>query len=120
MCAGVWVGNDDNHPLGPGEEGALAALPIWRDFFNGIIAAEKRKAEAAKSEVKPEAFEVPTGIKFEEIDRKTGLLPASFCRWRFVEAFLEGTEPRRYCSLEDHLLVLDYDSNARGTEGHET
>jgi len=121
LAAGVWVGNDDNHPLGPNEEGALAALPIWREFFAEVIAAEKRKAAEAKSEVKPEEFAVPTGIEFVEIDRKTGLRlrpSPSFCRWRFVEAFLEGTAPQRFCSLEDHLLVLDYDSNERGMEGH--
>ncbi len=118
LCAGVWVGNDDNRPLGPGEEGALAALPIWRGFFSDVIAAEKKRAEAAKSEVKPEEFAVPTGIIFEAIDRKTGLRPASFCRWRFMEAFLEGTEPMRFCSLEDHLLVLDYDGDSESSEGH--
>jgi penicillin-binding protein 1A len=119
LCAGVWVGRDDNTPLGSGEEGALAALPIWRDFFRGVIAAEKKKAEAAKSEVKPEEFVVPKGIIFEAIDRKTGLRPASFCQWRFMEAFLEGTEPMRFCSLEDHLLVLNYDSEEKGKEAHQ-
>ncbi|MDD8026058.1 MAG: PBP1A family penicillin-binding protein [Acidobacteriota bacterium] len=119
LCAGVWVGRDDNTPLGPREEGALAALPIWRDFFRGVIAAELKKAEAAKSEVALEEFAVPKGIVFEAIDRKTGLRPASFCRWRFMESFLEGTEPTRFCSLEDHLLILDYDSNERGKEEHE-
>ncbi|MCX6561545.1 MAG: hypothetical protein NTZ26_13650, partial [Candidatus Aminicenantes bacterium] len=58
-------------------------------------------------------------IVFEAIDRKTGLRPASFCKWRFMEAFLDGTEPMRYCSLEDHLLVLNYDSDAKGKEERE-
>ncbi len=116
LCAGVWVGNDDNKSLGANESGAVAALPIWTSFFRGFIQAEKKRAEEAKSEVKPEEFVVPEGIVFEAIDRKTGLRPASFCRWRFMEAFLAGTEPMRYCSLEDHLLVLDYDSDARGKE----
>ncbi len=118
LCAGVWVGYDDNHPLGAGEEGALAALPIWRDFFSGVLAAGKKRAAEAKAEIKPEEFVVPSGIVFEAIDRKTGLRPASYCRWRFMEAFLEGTEPMRFCSLEDHLLVLDYDGDAGGSEGH--
>ncbi|MCX6559971.1 MAG: PBP1A family penicillin-binding protein, partial [Candidatus Aminicenantes bacterium] len=107
LCAGVWVGHDDNQSLGTNETGASAALPIWTEFFRGVIQAEKKRAEAAKADIKPEEFLVPQGIVFEAIDRKTGLRPASFCKWRFMEAFLDGTEPMRYCSLEDHLLVLN-------------
>ena len=35
----VWVGNDDNKPLGSGEQGSSTALPIWievvRNAWNG-------------------------------------------------------------------------------------
>jgi penicillin-binding protein 1A len=33
LTAGVWVGRDSGAPLGRGETGARAALPIWIDFF---------------------------------------------------------------------------------------
>ena len=36
----VWVGYDDDLPLGPGEEGSRTALPIWVEFMrmalNGV------------------------------------------------------------------------------------
>lgn len=34
---GVWVGFDDNRPLGGEETGARAALPIWAYFMNGML-----------------------------------------------------------------------------------
>ena len=33
MTCGVWVGYDDRTPLGQGETGAKAALPIWMDVL---------------------------------------------------------------------------------------
>jgi penicillin-binding protein 1A len=37
VTAGVWVGFDDHHPLGHGEEGSRVALPIWADFMTQIL-----------------------------------------------------------------------------------
>ena len=112
LCAGVWVGHDDNKNLGPNETGAVAALPIWTDFFRALIEAEKKKARNTNTEVKAEEFEVPPNIVFIPIDRMTGLLAAPICKWRFMEAFQEGMGniPSRYCTFEDHLLTLDYAS----------
>ncbi len=116
LCAGVWVGNDDNEALGKSEAGGVAALPVWIDFFRGVIEAEKRRARTNNTDFRQEEFEIPANIVFAPIDRKTGLIAAPFCKWRFMEAFLTGTEPNRFCSLEDHLLVLDYASDAGGKE----
>lgn len=33
LAVGVWVGRDDHTPVGPGETGARAALPIWIEFM---------------------------------------------------------------------------------------
>lgn len=33
LLVGVWVGRDNNKPIGPKEAGARAALPIWIDFM---------------------------------------------------------------------------------------
>lgn len=33
VVTAVWVGNDRNQPLGPGETGAHAAAPIWSSFM---------------------------------------------------------------------------------------
>lgn len=37
ITAGVWVGFDDHHPLGRGEEGSRVALPIWSDFMTQVL-----------------------------------------------------------------------------------
>ena len=120
LCAGVWIGYDDNRTLGLNEAGAVAALPVWVDFFRTVIGDGKRKAEEAGTEFVREEFEVPaSGIRFVPIDLRTGLLAAPICKWRFMEAFLEGTEPNRYCSYEDHLLTLDYAVSAKAKEERE-
>ena len=40
VTAGVWVGFDDHHPLGRGEEGSHVALPIWADFMTQVLKNE--------------------------------------------------------------------------------
>jgi penicillin-binding protein 1A len=37
VTCGVWVGFDDHHSLGPKEEGARVALPIWMDFMSKVL-----------------------------------------------------------------------------------
>ena len=36
LAVGVWVGRDDHTPIGPGETGARAALPIWIEFMKTV------------------------------------------------------------------------------------
>lgn len=61
----VWVGFDDDLPLGPGEEGSRTALPIWIDFMR--IALDGTAANA---------LPMPEGIVNVRISRRTGC-PAS-------------------------------------------
>lgn len=37
LVTGVWVGQDDGLPLGQGETGATAALPIWKAFMADVL-----------------------------------------------------------------------------------
>jgi penicillin-binding protein 1A len=37
LTCGVWVGYDDHHELGPKEEGARVALPIWMEFMGEAL-----------------------------------------------------------------------------------
>ncbi len=113
LCVGVWVGKDDNTTLGKREEGAKTALPIWMEFFGRVIADAKAKAAETGVELFPEEFEVPPSIHFVAIDRKTGLLATEACKWRFMEAFLEGTEPNRLCSNLDHISTYDYNGTLK-------
>ena len=82
----VWVGNDDNQPVGL--SGTQAALPIWTAFM--------KRALAGRPDV---AFSVPQGIQFVEIDRDTGKLATAGCPRIFKEAFIAGTEPAEVCHL---------------------
>jgi penicillin-binding protein 1B len=82
----VWVGLDDNQPLGL--SGTQAALPIWTTFMG--------RALAGHADI---AFEVPEGIAFADIDRDTGQLATPTCPRVFHEAFLSGTEPTGPCQL---------------------
>ncbi|MGB9906613.1 MAG: penicillin-binding protein 1A [Candidatus Saccharicenans sp.] len=131
LCAGVWVGYDTKITLGNRQSGAVVALPIWRDFFARVIEDKKKElaasqpAETSTGEpatvTNPEAiliedFEVPPNLVFVTIDRKTGLLASPICKYPFQEVFLPGTEPSRYCSLQDHLRVLDYYSERQARE----
>jgi penicillin-binding protein 1A len=119
LCAGVWVGHDLPVPLGERQTGAAAALPIWQDFFSRVIDDVKKKAETdGVVDFQPPDFEVPANLVFVEIDRKTGLLATPACRYPFREVFFPGTEPSRYCTLADHLRVLDYYSNDKITDEH--
>ena len=134
LCAGAWVGYDTKITLGNRQSGAVVALPIWRDFFARVIENRKKEFAASHPEIvagqdeqtvtNPEAiliedFEAPPNLVFVTIDRKTGLLASPVCKYPFQEVFLPGTEPNRYCSLQDHLRVLDYYSERKAREERE-
>ena len=117
LCAGVWVGHDKPVPLGDRQSGAAAALPIWQDFFSRVIDDVRKKAASnGVVDFQPADFEVPPNLVFVEIDRKTGLLATPICRYPFREVFFPGTEPSRFCTLADHLRILDYYSGEKASE----
>jgi penicillin-binding protein 1A len=108
LSAGVWVGNDTKVTLGNRQSGAVAALPVWIDFFSRVIEDKKKTVGGLEGEFILEQFEVPPNLSFVEIDRKTGLLATPACRFPLLEAFLPGSEPLRFCTNEDHMMILDY------------
>jgi penicillin-binding protein 1B len=82
----VWVGLDDNQPLGL--SGTQAALPIWTAFMTRALAG------------RPDLpFPPPSGVVFAEIDRDTGKLAGPLCPRMFKEAFLSGSEPTEACDV---------------------
>jgi penicillin-binding protein 1B len=86
MLTVVWVGYDDNEPLGL--SGAQAALPIWTEFMKAAMAGRPNVP-----------FQVPGGVTFVEIDRETGKLATPACERTLNESFVVGTEPTEYCPL---------------------
>jgi penicillin-binding protein 1A len=74
VTVGVWVGYDEKKPLGSGETGAAAALPIWMDFMKVYI-------QNYGDRKNPPKFEAPGNIVFVTLASGT------------VEAFINGTQP---------------------------
>jgi penicillin-binding protein 1A len=84
VVTGVWVGFDNQKPIGKNETGARAALPIWLSFMK----------EAVKNYPDSD-FIIPAGVTFASIDAQSGkLAPANSSR-AIKEAFIEGTEPKQ-------------------------
>jgi penicillin-binding protein 1B len=86
LLAVVWVGFDDNQPVGL--TGAQAALPIWTRFMMRALAGQP-----------DQAFDVPSQITFADIDADTGQLATASCPRTFHESFIAGTEPGAFCEL---------------------
>jgi penicillin-binding protein 1A len=74
ITVGVWVGYDEKKPLGNGETGAQAALPIWIDFMRAYIDTQGNRDS-------PPTFEAPGNIVFVTLDSGQ------------PEAFINGTQP---------------------------
>ncbi|HSB33592.1 MAG TPA: PBP1A family penicillin-binding protein [Nitrospirota bacterium] len=109
LVAGVWVGRDNQESIGPKETGARTALPIWLEFM--------KKAHADRT---AEDFAAPDGIVFKQIDPGTGLLSMDHCRSSIREAYIPGTEPRRYCeeTAQDAEEPPIQDEVPAGETGH--
>ena len=82
LACGVFVGFDNPRSLGPHEQGATAAAPIFRDFMEGAL-----------ENVPPTPFRVPPGIDFATVNRITGAPAAAGAPGSILEAFKAGTEP---------------------------
>jgi len=82
LAAVVWVGYDDDRPLGPGEEGSRTALPIWIDF-----------ARIALKGVPDHQMPMPEGIVSVKIDKQTGCPARAGQLDVMFEVFREGNEP---------------------------
>ncbi len=87
---GVWVGLDEEAPMGHGETGSRAASPIWLGFM-------QRALEGKAVQV----FQAPEGVEFAKIDADTGLLPVPESKKVVFECFKEGTVPTEYTKRPD-------------------
>jgi len=85
LVTGVWVGYDNRKAMGKGETGSRAASPIWLSFMSNVL-KERPVVD----------FQVPEGVVFAKIDSKTGLLASSYSKKTVFQAFIEGTEPKKY------------------------
>ncbi|HEY1074683.1 MAG TPA: PBP1A family penicillin-binding protein, partial [Patescibacteria group bacterium] len=69
LVVGVWVGNNDYHPMKSGSAGAMAAAPLWNTFVSQALAGTPN-----------EDFVAPSGIQIATIDAITGKLPTDITR----------------------------------------
>ncbi len=106
----VWVGYDDDLPLGPGEEGSRTALPIWVEFSRIAL-------DGAPNHRMP----MPDGIVNQKINRETGCPARSGEINTMFEIFRAGQVPE--CEIVDELPeifnVMDDESGEEGEEEQE-
>ena len=96
IMTAVWVGFDDMRPLGRGEVGARAALPIWVDYMKYALAQSP-----------PGIFEQPPGVVSYTVDSLTGAIVSNAAAQNsgvgnsvtagtgqyYKEYFIRGTSP---------------------------
>ncbi|MBI5492095.1 MAG: PBP1A family penicillin-binding protein [Deltaproteobacteria bacterium] len=105
LSAGAWVGYDDERPLGKGETGARAALPIWLKFMQQSLAGTPVRN-----------FTAPEGLEFARIDPETGLLAGPSTAEPVFEVFKTGTAPTERSSAtagrsqSTDFFMIDTDS----------
>ena len=95
---GVWVGFDQEKPMGKGETGSRAAAPIWLHYMQDILEGKSVRT-----------FNVPEGVVFAKIDAKTGLLPIEESEEVILECFKEGTVPTDYTPRSDTDVITKDD-----------
>ncbi|MCH8182140.1 MAG: penicillin-binding protein 1A [Proteobacteria bacterium] len=82
LAVGVYVGFDEPRTLGPREQGASVAAPIFRDFMVEALADEPNIP-----------FRIPRSVRLVRIDYETGLPARNGSKSVILEAFRPGTEP---------------------------
>jgi membrane peptidoglycan carboxypeptidase len=80
-AVGVWVGNNDNHPMKQVASGVSGAAPIWRRIFLEVL---KRRPD--------QAFSAPAGVTAQLVDTVSGW-PAHHGFAARSEYFIDGTLP---------------------------
>ncbi len=89
VVTSVWVGFDQPAPLGRGEVGARAALPIWVNYMRTALAGYPQVPLVP-----------PPGIVTAMIDRDTGQLAGPTDPRAMQEYFIQGTVPKAGIRLD--------------------
>lgn len=82
MLTGVWVGFDEDRPLGRNETGGRSAAPIWLEYMK--YATEK---------IPSKDWDPPASVSQVSIDEETGDMPTPRTRKKVTEFFANGTAP---------------------------
>jgi penicillin-binding protein 1A len=103
LAAIVWVGYDDDLPLGPGEEGSRTALPVWIEFMR----------EALRG-VPEHQMPMPPGIVSVLIDKETGCPASAGQRNVIFEVFRQEHVPE--CESVEELPDIFNDTTGTGDD----
>ena len=98
LVAVVWVGFDQPAPLGRGEVGGRAALPMWMDFMR---AALKDRPESPRPR--------PTGLANVRIDRTTGGLASGGDPDAIVEYVPDDQIPQATTGIRPEVNAVPVD-----------
>jgi penicillin-binding protein 1A len=82
LITGVWVGFDEDRPLGRNELGGRAAAPIWLQYM-----------QVATVNLEEKDWDPPATIQQAQIDAATGDVPTYRTKKRFAEFFAKGNTP---------------------------
>ena len=97
LAAGTWIGYDEERPLGRGETGAAAALPIWLKFMQEAVRGTPIKN-----------FPVPDGVEFTKIDPATGQRATAATKNAVFEVFKTGTAPNTVSKAREPAGQTDF------------
>lgn len=89
LIAGVWIGLDDPaESLGPGQSGAVAALPIWANFM---------KMTYDSLGWQDEPFPMPPGVSRIRLCQESKELASPLCPAVYDELFKSDSRPTQVC-----------------------
>ena len=116
--AGVWGGCDENQTLQNSSKkinngGTAFHKDIWRKIMTEV-----------HKDLSNKKFTRPSSLVKREVCRKSGLLATDGCKkdlrgdCSYTEYFVDGTQPRKYCTThaEDGLLLLPQNLYDTGTD----
>jgi penicillin-binding protein 1A len=82
VVATVWVGFDQERPLGEGEEGSRTAVPIWTNFMREALRTQPERPRP-----------LPPGLVQARISPRTGELATPSESDAITETFMEDHMP---------------------------
>jgi membrane peptidoglycan carboxypeptidase len=98
VAVGVWVGNNDNHPMREGVDGVENAGPIWNEFMRLITAHEKapQLLVGPDGNLPAKEFYRPASVVDGESCAATGHKPVQYGS-NVKDLFVKGKEPTLAC-----------------------
>ncbi len=103
LVAIAWVGFDRPQPLGRGETGGRAALPMWIEFMREILTDLPRKRT-----------QMPSGVVMAKIDPVSGKLARASQKNAIYEVFKKQTVPTEFSDTQSP----NPDINQSTPQGH--